>query len=101
MSPKGHSYLQKLQIRSSIDAPSLPDHRLQIVIGPVFSRQTRIERPSRFAPRFAVLIGFQRPLNDVGDRPVLTPSQTMREIARFRTSDRQLGFGRKHLLTSR
>ncbi len=54
-----------------------------------------------FTFRFTSLVGFQRPLDDVGDRTIFPPRQAMREISRLRAPDRKLGLRHASILSLR
>jgi hypothetical protein len=82
-----------------MDAPRLPDDSVKVHIRPVVCRQPRIESGRQLAPCFAYFIGFQRTLDDIGDRTLLTACETVGKFARLGAANRKLRFGRKSLLS--
>jgi hypothetical protein len=63
-----------------------PDHRLQIDVFAI-RRESRIEDCRRLATRDPSFVGFERPLDNVGDRSFLAPGQAMGKIARAGAAD--------------
>src|SRR5262245_31918100 len=67
-SRKGHWYRGISKVEARIDAPRIADDGFKIDVGAVSCRQPGIERRRWFPAGFACFIGFQCPLDDIGDR---------------------------------
>lgn len=70
-------------VRPRMGPARLTDDGIEIDVGAGIRRQPRIEGRGRLPPRLAYLIGFKRPLDDIGDRPLFPPCQTVGETTRL------------------
>jgi hypothetical protein len=79
-------------MRTCIYATRLSDNGVQIDIGAVVRRQPSIKGWRGFAASFTDLIRFQRPFDDIRDRPLLSASEAMGEVTGFAAANRKLRF---------
>jgi hypothetical protein len=61
--------------------PVFTDDGLEINVCAGLSRKARVEKRSWFTASLANLIGFERPLDDIGNRAIFAPGKTVRQIA--------------------
>src|SRR5260221_6288240 len=84
---------ERSKVGTRFDTPPLANDRLKIDIGPVLRRQTGVEGNSRLALGFPDFVGFERTLNDFGDRPPFPARETVGEFTRLGAADGKLRFG--------
>ncbi len=72
---------------------AIPNDSFEVDVRTAVYRQASIEYCSGFAASLADLVGFQRSLDNIGDRPVFAAGESMRQIAGSGTSDGELRFG--------
>jgi len=70
--------------------PHRLDHRLKIKIVDAVSGEPRVKGGGRLPTSDANFIGFERSLDNVGNRSFLAAGETMRKIARAGAANRQL-----------
>src|SRR6056297_493656 len=76
----------------------LADDSLQIDIGSAGRGNTLIEARGRLAPGRANLVGFERPLDDIGNGAIFAPGEPACEIACSGAAYGELRFGHDILL---
>tara|TARA_R110000787_G_scaffold68280_4_gene152808 strand:- start:653 stop:853 length:201 start_codon:yes stop_codon:yes gene_type:complete len=63
--------------------PVFPDDGLEINVCAGLSGKACVEKRSWFTTSFPNFIGFERPLDDIGNRAIFAPGKAMGQISRF------------------